>query len=411
MIDVSTAAARSLPLPLFGVMALPSGMGGGFLTVTLGYLLTHHGFSVAAVAGLLSLALLPSTLKFLVGPIIDTSLTPRLWYLIAITVAATAAASFAVVPLRPSFLALLTIISVLLTAATSFAGSAKNGVIALTVPVGRRGVLAGWSQSGNLGGVGLGGGAALWIATHAGGIGVAALALAVAILVCGAPMLWARMPPATTAPRLIAQLGGLGRAMLELVRSRSGLLAMISLVLPLGLGAAGHLLPAVAGDWRASADLVALTTGALAGLTSIPGCLIGGYFCGRFPPRTVLMASGLACGFGEAAMAWSPHTPLMFATFVLLNSLLLGVNWAATSGVTFAALPVVGAATVGAVLSSLANIPVAGVTAFVGGVQVRHGSSAMLLAEAGLACAAVAAYGLLVWLWRPAPNRALTVRP
>ena len=217
-------------------------------------------------------------------------------------------------------------------------------------------------------------------------------------------MLWVRTPVRIAGQRLSAQAADLGRALVTLARSRGGALAMIAVVIPVGLGASGNLLPAVAGDWKASANLVAVVTGQLGGLITVPGCIVGGYLCTRFAPRRMLMASGLACALGQAAMALAPHTPNLFAAFVLGNNLMLGAAWASVSAVMYEPLRRAGAATVGAVLSSLTNVPVVAMTALVGLVQVRQGSSAMLLVEAGLAVASVAAYSLLAWLWRPAPE-------
>ena len=398
-IDTDT---RGLPAPLFGVMTLPNGISQGFITVTLGYVLTHQGFSVAAVAGMIGLYLLPSAWKFLIGPVLDVSLTPRTWYMLAISGVAVCLLIIAITPLTPAAAPLLSGLAFVLGASGSAAGSANQAVVALTIPVRLRGAIAGWKQSGNLGGTGIGGGIGLWISSHAGGPNVAAAVLCAACVVAALPILWVRTPPRAAAVGWAGQASGLAGALLNLARTRDGALAGIAVVLPLALGAAASLLPAVAGDWRASADLVAMMTGLLGGMAAIPGCLIGGYLCAQFTPRTVYMWAGLVCGLGEAAMALAPHTPGMFAGFVLLNSVLLGVTWGAVSAVTLAVLPRVGAATIGTVLSSLTNLPVVVVTVFVGGVQTRHGSTAMLLVEAGLAVAAVAAYSLLAWLWRPA---------
>jgi MFS family permease len=401
MHDELAEDARVLPAPLFGVLTLPEGSSQGFITVTLGYVLTHHGFSVAAVAGLVSLYLLPSSWKFLFGPILDMSLTPRLWYLLATGGQALVLLVFTLTPLTPQMAPLIAVLTFLLAVGSNAGGAAKTGVVGVTIPPRRRGAYAGWLQAGNLGGVGLGGGAGLWLATHAGGASVASGVLAAAFVLCALPMLWVRIPVrATTAP-LTVQATELGRGLLRLARTRTGALAMIAVVLPLGLGAAAGLLPAVAGDWKASANLVAVVTGMAGGLVAVPGCIAGGYLCGRFAPRTMLMASGVICATGEAAMAFAPHTPAMFAAFVLGNNLLLGASWAAVSAVMYEALPHRGAATVGSVLASLTNVPVVAVTALVGLVQVRAGSQAMLVAEAGLAVASVAAYSLLAWLWRP----------
>lgn len=398
-----SGVARGLPAPWFGVMTLPEGMGTGFVSVTLGYVLTHRGVSVAAVAGLVSLYMLPLAWKFLVGPLLDMSLTPRLWFLILTGLQAFGILAIAVTPLMPSTMPLISLFAFLAAVAVSAAGCAKTAVIALTRAPESRGAVAGWQQSGNLGGVGLGGGAGLWIATHAGGPGLAAITLAIACLACGLPMLWVRTPARAAAEKLTVQAASLGRALLTLARARTGALALIAVVLPIGLGAAAGLLPAVAGDWGASANLVALVTGMLGGLVAVPGCIAGGYLCARFPPRIVLMTAGLACAVGEAAMALAPHTPALFAGFVLVNNLLLGVAWASVSGVIFEVLPSVGAATVGSVLVSAGNVPAVTMTALVGLVQTRQGSTAMLLAEAAAAALAVAAYSLLTWLWRVTP--------
>ena len=394
--------SRGLPAPLFGSMALPGGMSSGFITVTLGYVLTHQGFSVVAVAAMIGLHQLPSAWKFLVGPVLDVSLSPRTWYMLALGGAAICALAMALTPLTPAAGPLLTALAFGLGATTSVAGAASAAVVALTVPARLRGAIAGWKQSGNLGGTGIGGGIGLWIASHAGGANVAAGALACAIIVFGLPILWTRTPTRDAGLSLTHQATGLIRALVNLARTREGILAAIAVVLPLALGAAANLLPAVAGDWNASASLVAAVCGLLGGLAAVPGCLIGGYLCARFAPRTVYMWAGLVCGLGEAAMALAPHTPAMFAGFVLLNSVLLGVTWGAVAAVTLAVLPRLGAATIGTVLASLTNLPVVVVTVLVGSVQTGQGSTAMLLAEAGLAVVAVAGFSLLAWLWRPA---------
>lgn len=223
-----------------------------------------------------------------------------------------------------------------------------------------------------LGGAGVGGGAGLWIATQFGAP-TAAIVLAGVIALCAAPMLWVRNSPLAVGRGVTSQVIGLAAGMWALARTREGVLAMVAVVLPVSLGAAGNLLPAVAGDWQASANLVALATGLLGGLAAVPGCLAGGYLCARFPPRAVYMAAGAACGLGEAAMALAPHSPAMFLGFVLFNNLLLGVAWAGVSAVQYEVLKPAGAATVGAVMASLTNLPVVVTVMFIGAVHARQG--------------------------------------
>ena len=397
-IDIAT---RSLPAPVFGMLTLPLGIQTGFASVTLGYVLSHHGFSVAAVAGLIGLSLLPSTWRFLVGPFIDVSLTPRLWYLLSNGLMSLSFLGVALVPLELASLPILSLLVFTLGVTSNVAGSAKYAVVATTVPSHHRGAVAGWMQAGNLGGTGLGGGIGLMIATQFG-MSVAAVSLAAGCILLSLPMLWARTPRQSAGVGLGPQAAGLWRAMWALLCTRDGILAIIASVLPVGLGAAATLLSAVAGDWSASANEVALATGILGGLASMPGCIAGGYLANRFGARPAFIIAGLVGGCGEAAMALAPHTPVMFMGFVLLNNVLLGVAWGALTAVTLEVLKPAGAATVGAVLASVSNLPVVVGIMFIGAVQIRHGSATMLLVEAGLAVLSVITYSLLAVLWRPA---------
>src|SRR5207249_9923681 len=59
----------------------------------------------------------------------------------------------------------------------------------------------------------------------------------------------------------------------SVARARMGFLALVLCFLPLGSGAATGLWSAVAGDWHATADTVALVTGLASGLISAAGCI------------------------------------------------------------------------------------------------------------------------------------------
>ncbi|HEX3700272.1 MAG TPA: MFS transporter [Phenylobacterium sp.] len=393
---------RELPPPLYAVLYAPIGLAQGFVTVTLGYLLAHNGVSVAAVGTVVGLFLLPQTLKFLAGPVIDATLTPRTWTAISIAAGAALLASFAATPLTSADVPLLSGLGLAMSCCFSMSGSAVTAGMAQTTPSERRGAVSAWQQCGNLGGMGLSGGLGLWLAEHAGGQAPAALTLAVLCAACFIPFLWLRPPLRQAGLPIGARLVDVARAFLELARTRAGVLIILAVVLPASLGAANGLLSAVAGDWHASADLVALMLGAASGVANLPGCLLGGYLCDLFPRRTVYICAALACALGEAAMAWGPHTPGAFAAFVILNAVLLGVSWAAVSAVVYDRLTGRGAATVSSILSSLCNLPVSVVTVVIAGVQAKHGSTAMLLAEAGIAVAAVGVYVVVASLWRPA---------
>jgi PAT family beta-lactamase induction signal transducer AmpG len=390
-----------MPPPLIGVMLLPSGMNQGFISIALGYVLAQHGVSVAVIAGLIGLRLLPDTWSFVTGPVIDCTLSSKRWYVLSVIALAIGLMLLAFVSLDGSGTALMAPLCVALGVASITSNSATSAVLAQTTSHAVRGACAGWRQVGYLGGIGLGGGAGLWLSTHGVGPRVTAGILGLACASCAWPLLLVQVPRAPSRPPLAAAARTALASLWTLLRSRDGLLAVIAVTLPAGLGAAMILMPAVAGDWGASAALVATVTGVLGGLANLPGCLAGGYLADRFPRRTVYMYSALACAAGEAVMALCPHTPPYFAALILLNSALTGLAYGSVTAVIYDRLGASGAATVAGVLSSLSNVPVVVVTVLVGSVQTHRGSNAMLLLEAALGVASVALYGLLVWLWRP----------
>ena len=303
---------RGLTAPLFIFLYLPSGLTQGFVTVTLSYILANRDVSVAAIAGLVSLNLLPWTWKFLVGPVLDMTLSSVRWFMICIGVTAAIFVALAFAPLDAAGMPLLSVLSLALGAAGSASGSSATAAMALTTPNEHRGSVAAWQQAGALGGVGLGGGVGLWLAVHAGGPRVAALTLAAVCLLCALPMLRMQVPAREPgiAPR--TQARNIGRSVWILLSTRRGILVSLIVVQPSCLGAASNLFGAIAGDWRASADLVAVVTGMLGGLASVPGCIFGGYLCDRFPRRTFYIFAALANAGGEVLMALEihPETPV-----------------------------------------------------------------------------------------------------
>jgi MFS family permease len=385
-------------------LILPSGMSQGFVTVTLGYVLAQSGLSVGIIAGLVGFRLLPETWAFLSGPVIDAALTPVRWYVLFVGVLAMCALGFAFAPLHAADTSLLALLCLGTGVGSVMSTSAASAAMALTTTNKVRGACAGWRQCGYLGGIGLGGGAGLWLATHGGGIRAAALALALASLLCLWPFLIVQVPAAPRSAGVVKGARDALAALWQLLRDRSGVLAVVAVTLPAGLGAAANLMPAVADDWHASANLVAAVTGVLGGLASIPGCITSGYLCDRFARRTVYIWCAFIAAVGEGMMAFAPRDAWAFAAIVLLSSALTGLAYGSVTAVIYDRLRSVGAATVNGVLGSLANLPVVVVTMLIGGVQARHGSTAMLLAEAGLGVASVGLYAVLVSVWRPQPE-------
>jgi len=395
---------RALAPFWYGPLTAPSGIGLGFVSVTVAPILKSHGVGVATIATLIALTTLPSTLRFLIGPAIDLSLSTIRWVWITMVGIVLGIAAIAVTPLSVQTMPLLDVLGLLLGMALNAKSCAVAAAMAETSPIGDRGRIAGWANVGSLGGAAMGGGAGLWIATHFGGVGVAGAVLAGACMVCILPILWLRTPPIHRGESLAVRTLAVGQAIVQLMRTRAGVLVAVAAVIPCSLGAAAGLFPVVAGDWRATPDMVALFTGALTGVATAPGCILGGFLCDRFPRRVVYIWAGVAYSVTLTLMIVAPHTPAWFAIMVLANAFVLGIGFAGIQAVIYECLGDVGAATINAVLGSVCNIPVVAMTVIVGRVQTAHGSNAMLLAEALAGFISIAGYAALAWFWKPAAS-------
>ena len=391
-----------LPAPFFAVVFLPCGIRAGLVGVTLSYVLARHGVSLAAIAGLLALSLVPTTWQFLLGPIIDVSLTSKRWYLIAVAVLTLCLVSFGLSPLTPAAMPFLDALGLVAGLSSTLVWTAASAVMAHTTPVERRGAAAGWTQVAHMGGAGLGGGLGLWLVTHAGGPHVAILTMAAACLACALPVLVTSVPRHPAGVRLADRARGMAAEVWDFARQRRGILMIFILLLPMDMGAATAMLPTVASHWRATPDMVALIGGVLGGLAVAPGCVLGGYLCTRFPPRYVYLAGSLAFGLGEALMAFSPHTPVTFALLGLTNAFLWGLANGPYTAVIYDSMGSKAAATLGSILFSIGQLPLVLVTVVVGAVGTRWGADGMLIAEAVMAVISVAAYIALERSWRPA---------
>jgi len=399
IIDWSTT--RGVPAPFYALLYLPGGLAQGFCNVCLSYVLGRAGVSYPAIAGIISLSLLPYTLSFLAGPQVDVSLRPKLIFLICVIALASALVGYAVTPDDAAHLPLLAALTLIVNIAGAIGVISVTAVMAQTTPPENRPPVAGWRQVANYGGGALGGGLSLWLASHAGGVKTAALTLAAMCLLTGAPILWTRLPRLAVAVALGRRFVNLGQDLWGFARSRIGVLVILLNVLPAALSASPPLLSASAQAWRVSADLVALSLGTLSGLIVIPGCLFGAWLCARFPKRTLYVAAAVAFEVVLAIMAIGPHTPLAFVVGVLAASFFNGVANTVLVSITFEALDPINAATLTSVLSSLSNLPLLLVTLVLGKVAARGGADGMLIAESGIGVAAMALFMAIATIWRP----------
>ncbi len=105
-----------MPQPIYNrplyilFLVLPAGISFGFASVTLPYLLTQNGFSVAHTANIVALGVSASLWRFLWGPVTDLTLSLRKWYWIGSLTSSVSIILFSVTPFTNREIILLTII-------------------------------------------------------------------------------------------------------------------------------------------------------------------------------------------------------------------------------------------------------------------------------------------------------------
>jgi MFS transporter, PAT family, beta-lactamase induction signal transducer AmpG len=370
---------------VFLFLILPFGIMAGYVTVALAYLFSQAGIPVERVAALVAVSVIPHTWKFAWAPLVDSLLTRKTWYLLAGVLSAAGLWAIAELPIQASSLPLLTGVVFVSNLAVTFLGMATDSLMAYSTPVDLKGRAGGWFQAGNLGGAGLGGGAGLWLAQRLSNPAMAGGILALVCLACCLALFFVPEPTSTIRENnVLKTLSNVFKDIWSLGRSRAGVVTLFLCLLPIGSGAASNLWSAVAGDWRASVNTVALVTGVLGGILSAAGCLLGGWICDRMDRKTAYVLYGglqAGCAIG---MAVAPHTQEMYIVFTSLYALITGLTYAGFTAFVLEAMGTGAAATKYNVFASLSNTPIYYMTLIDGRAHARWGASGMLDTEATL---------------------------
>ena len=384
----------SAPTTFFFLM-LPQGISQGFVTVTLPFVLTKAGVSVATTAVIVAIGLSANVWRFLWGPIVDLTLSLRRWYIIGLVAAVVSLMLLGLMPPQPG--ALFTSLVFTSQVAATFTLIPLGGMMAHTVSDGEKGRASGWYQAGGFSGWGIGGGAGVWLAAHYSGE-VAALLLAAAMLLAVGALRLIPDVRAVSNERVASRLRDIGKDFAIMLRSPSALFVVAMVLTPIGLGAASSLWSSVAGDWGASPDRVALVTGLLSGMFSAVGCVAGGSICDRLGRWWAFFGAGAVIAAVAVAMAAAPRTPEFYSYSVLTYAFGMGAGNAAYSALVLHASGRGAASTKYAILASLGNVPNVYMTAFDGWTHDRWSAAGMLYAEAlvSVLCIAIG----LAALWK-----------
>jgi MFS transporter, PAT family, beta-lactamase induction signal transducer AmpG len=393
---------------VYALLDLPFGAVNGYLATAIAYQLGQAGVSAESIGALIALSLMPQIWKPLWAPLVDITLSAKWWYVIGTVLSAVGVVVMAACSAPPVNLTTLTIAAVMASLATTFLGMAVEALIAHSTAPEQRGRAGGWLQAGNFAGGGMGGGAALWLATRVSHVWITGAVLGACFLLCCLGLILIR--ESQRGPR-VARLG-IGAVLRDLwgvARSAQGYLALLVLFLPIGSGGASALFAVIPDDWHSSAGTVALANGTLSGVISMLGCLAGGYLSDRFNRKLAYVAYGLLLGLCALAMALAPHDQINYVLFVLLYSFISGVCYAGFSAVTLEAIGAGAAATKYTLFASLANIPTAYLAAIEGWARTHHGVNAFLYLDFAAPIVGALIFGAVLMLASARSGRTVRV--
>jgi PAT family beta-lactamase induction signal transducer AmpG len=384
---MSESGARIHPA-VFGLLVVPFGAVSGFIGTALAFLSTGGGLSETEAAVLVGWSSLVNMFKFSWAPIVDTTLTRRTWYGLALVGSVLGIVALSAVPLTQDRIPLFTALVIGASFATTVQAMALEALMAHLVLERDRGGVSGWFQAGNLGGYGLGGGLGLILMESMQEPWMAGALLGFAFLLGGLPILWLPDVRAESSGRpLVAEMLGAWGELLRLLRAREGLITGLLCLLPIGTGAATSVLSqeSVAALWGAGQSEVALVNGVFNGVLSAAGCLAGGWLCSRWRSRDVYAGIALALAIVAFAMAFVPHSPLTFTVGNLTYAFVTGMAFAAYTGFVLEAIGKGAAATKYNGFAAMANTPIWYMGIALGWTVDMHGPTAMLVLEGAAA--------------------------
>jgi MFS family permease len=391
---------RKLRPVLYLMLFLPMGITNGYAVVALAYLLSQAGVSVGAIAGFVGLSLLPQTWRAVWAPLVDATLSVRGWYLISAAGSGILMAVTGFLPATRANFVPIEFLAAAFSLAATITTIAGSSLMAHGTAEEEKGRAGGWSQAGNLGGSGLGGGLGLWLAQHAP-VWISGVTLGVVCLATALALLFLEEPAAQHRTKdLLGSLANVVRECWELLRTARGGLVFFLMLLPIGVGAAQNLWSAVANDWHASSDAVALVNGVLGGVVAMVGCLIAGWICDLMDRKTAYILFGLVIAAAAVAMALAPRTQAMFVAFVLLYALLTGFCYAGFAAVVFETIGRGAAGTKSNLLSGISNVPLIYAGIFDGWGHDRWGASGLLYTDAILGVIGAAVFVAVAFIVR-----------
>ncbi|QQR94060.1 MAG: hypothetical protein IPJ93_09000 [Bacteroidota bacterium] len=120
------------------------GISQGFVTVTLPFMLTQNGFSVALTAGIVAIGISANLWRFVWGPIVDLSLSLHKWYWLGMSASIASLLLICSIPFTIKGETLLSVIVFISQVAATIALLPLNGIMAKQIHENKKGEASGW---------------------------------------------------------------------------------------------------------------------------------------------------------------------------------------------------------------------------------------------------------------------------
>src|ERR1700736_103136 len=146
----------------------------GVVGLALGSSLVKAGVPVHQAAGIIAATSLAFTLEFVWSPMVDASLTRRLWYFGGSTVMCACLATLLIAPWNAASVPLMTVLAFSSSCGAAIAAVAVKGIMAYDVRAAQLGTASGYYTAGGTFAKAVGGAGTLWLLTHLSGRTVAA---------------------------------------------------------------------------------------------------------------------------------------------------------------------------------------------------------------------------------------------
>jgi MFS family permease len=387
---------------LYFILFLPFGATTAYVGTTIVSMWSSGQIGEAALGAMAASNILPHTFKVLWAPLVDTVWNGRAWYIVGNLVSSAAIVATGLIPIAKDNVDLLTWIVILNGFATTFVGMTTEALMAHVCPPEQRGMAAGWSQAGNVGG-GVIGGSALLLFQLTGIDWMPGVVVGVLLMSCTVVLLW--LPPIhpVDRPTFLEAAKELARDVKGIFWSRNGLIAALLCILPIGSGAAANLFAAdkFVAEWGVAKNLVGPLNGTVGGFAAMLGSLAGGKLSDAIEKKRAYALSGVALAVTAFAMALMPKDTATYVIWVFGYQFAIGLCYATFTGFVLDIIGKGAAATKYNLLASLANIPITMMGRWDGRVSETYGHSTMLWFDGAMGVAGAVVLMIVVLVALP----------